>query len=223
MALNLSSKRLQIDRANVQIVAAVSIAVFFVVFTLIGTKTMVSQLRYQSKLISKKQTAKDTLDANLQNADKLVTAYKTFVGEQANVIGGSSTGTGDRDGDNARIVLDALPSKYDYPALATSIQKILTQPGSVVDSITGTDDEINQAANQENAHPQPVEMPFEAAVTTNYQTLPNILLTLEHSIRPIQIQSLSINASDKTIKFSFKANTYYQPEKILDIKKEVVK
>lgn len=223
MPINPSSKKLQIDKANVQIVIAISVAVFFAIFALVGTKTMVSQLRYQSKLISKKQVAKDTLENNLKNTDQLVKSYQTFVSEPANAIGGSSTGTGDKDGDNARIVLDALPSKYDYPALATSIQKILTQPGSVVDSITGTDDEVNQAANQKSANPQPVDMPFEAAVTTDYKTLSNILLTLERSIRPIQLQSLSITATDKSIKLSFKANTYYQPEKILDIKKEVVK
>lgn len=223
MALNLSSKQLQIDKANVQIVTAVAVAVFFAIFALIGTKAMVAQLQYQSKLISKKQLAKDTLDENIKNTEKLVNAYQAFIAEPANAIGGNTTGEGDRDGNNARIVLDALPSKYDYPALATSVQKMLTQPGSTIDSITGIDDEVNQAANQKNAHPQPVDMPFEATVSTNYATLLNILLTLEHSIRPIQMQSLSITAADKSIKLTIKANTYYQPEKILEIKKEVVK
>lgn len=224
MPLNLSGKRLQIDKANVHIVIAISVAIFFLIFSLIAGKTLVSQMQYQAKLISKKQHAKDTLEENKRNTDKLVTSYKTFVSTPENVIGGSSTGQGDRDGDNARLVLDALPSKYDFPALTTSLEKILTQPGAAVDSINGTDDEVNQTPNQKNANPQPVEIPFEVVVATNYPTVQNLLATLEKSIRPIQLQSLTLAVGDTSeLKLTIKANTYYQPEKILDIKKETVK
>ncbi len=223
MPLNISTKQIQIDKANVRIVVAVSIAAFVTVFSLVASKALISQRTYQSKVIAKKQIAKDTLTSNLQAANQLVASYKAFVETPDNVIGGNPQGQADRDGDNARIVLDALPSKYDFPALATSLDKILSSQNYNIKSITGTDDEVNQSQVALSATPQPIEIPFQVTVAATNQSLENLFTIFERSIRPMNIQMITLNATSNEVNVNITAKTYYQPEKALQIKKEVVK
>lgn len=220
---SLSNKRIQIDKANLVIVTATSIAVFVTMFSLVGVRAILSQRAYQSKVIAKKEVAKKQLDENVKAVESLVTSYKQFVSGTVNVIGGSVTGAGDRDGDNAKIVLDALPSKYDFPALTSSLEKLITDNGNKITLIQGTDDEVAQQANDSSSTPKPVEMPFEVSVEGNYANIQSLIGVFERSIRPFPIQSLSITGKDSQINLDIKALTYYQPEKNLNIAKEVVK
>src|SRR5690606_10637885 len=117
-----------------------------------------------------------------------------FVETPDNVIGGNPSGTGDNDGDNAKIVLDALPSKYDFPALATSLEKILKTRNYQINSISGTDDEVAQSS--QTTATTPIEMPFELSATGNINTAKDLLVLLERSIRPIQVDTVDISGSN---------------------------
>ncbi len=218
-----SIKRTKIDKANTVMITVVAAASFIVVFSLVASKALLSQRAYQSRVIAKKEAARDQLKKNLDASNTLETAYQSFVSTTQNVIGGNPNGTGDKDGDNAKIVLDALPSKYDFPALATSLQKILDQAGVKVNSITGNDDELAQAGQKPSSNPQAIEMPFEVNVTANYGGIQNLINSFEKSIRPFNIDSLEFSGSDNNLTLDLKAKTYYQPEKSLSITKEVVK
>src|SRR5574338_279847 len=112
--LHISTKRILIDKANSTIVLAVGIAAFLTVFSMVSSKALLSRRAYQSKVIELQEKARDQLNAN----------YQAFVDRPENIIQGSSTGKGERDGDNAKIVLDALPSVYDFPGLTSSLEKI---------------------------------------------------------------------------------------------------
>jgi len=215
-----SSKHMQISKATAMMVSIIAAASFITVFSVIACQALLSQRAYQSRVIAGKQKAKNQLDANLNAVNTLVTQYKVFDGASSNVLGGNPTGTGSNDGDNAKIVLDALPSKYDFPALATSLEKLLK--GYKVGSISGNDDAIAQASPN-NSTPQPVEMPFQISLTSDYQSSINFLTTLERSIRPIKVNSLTITTSDGNLSLSILANTYYQPSKNLTITTKVVK
>lgn len=220
--IELSSKRLQISKANLYIVTVVSIACFISIFALTASKTLLGQRSYQAKVISQKVDAKKQLQANLEARDKLVSQYKLFVGSSTNAIGGVTDGNSDRDGDNAKIILDALPSKYDYPALATSLEKILSTSGLNITDISGTDDEINQNASSSNT-PTPIDMPFTISFEGQPQNSKDFLGVLQRSIRPIKIQQITITGNDAKISTNIVAKTYYQPEKNLSIKSEVVR
>ena len=171
----------------------------------------------------KKEKAKKQLAANVTAKDSLVSSYQQFEARTQNIIGGNPSGTGQNDGDNARIVLDALPSKYDFPALTTSIEKLLAQTASGVkiESITGTDDEVNQSKAKITT-PTPVEMPFQASVTGSYAGLKSLVDGFERSIRPFNITALSLSGTDNSLRMDMSAKTYYQPEKKINIQlKEV--
>jgi hypothetical protein len=222
--LKLSSKHLQIDKANRTILILVSLAVFVTIFCAFTCKTLMSKRAYQGRVIAQKELALRQLKANARAVDSLNESYQKFVNTEQNIIGGSSTGTGERDGDNARIILDALPSKYDFPALATSLEKILTSKNYTVGSITGTDDEIAQAAaSSAPDNTAPVPIPFTLAVTGNYNSVNELITTLERSIRPIQLTTLTFTGTDTSLQVSLAANTYYQPEKVLKIVTKDVK
>src|SRR5579875_2370206 len=123
MASNPSQKRVLIDKANSRVVVVTSAAAFIVVFCLVAAHTLFSQLLYQNRIISAKKQALSQLRTDTTAVSQLDNSYVAFVSTPQNVLGGSSSGTGSQDGNNAQIVLDALPSKYDFPALATSLEK----------------------------------------------------------------------------------------------------
>jgi hypothetical protein len=220
---NQSNKRALIDRANSTVVAVVGIAAFIVVFSLVATKTLIGQAAYQNRVISAKRVAVNQLKSDITASGQLKTAYDAFISTPQNAIGGDPNGNNSGDGNNAKIVLDALPSSYDFPSLATSLESLLTSQNVTINSISGTDDELAQSANQSSGAPQPVPIPFQVSVTADYNGIQSVIGTFEKSIRPIQVQTIDISGSDANLTLAVTAQTYYQPAKSLNISEKVVK
>ena len=218
--LKISSKQLQIDKANTTMVVVVGIASFVIISSLVFCKALLAQRSYQSKVIKAQNIAKDQLKENIDNVGSLKVQYQAFADQAQNVMGGSSTGSGDRDGDNARIILDALPSKYDFPALATSLDKLFANSGSKVANITGTDDEITQSKNISD---QPVPIPFTLGTSGSYDSIKNFINLFERSIRPLKIETIAFSGKESELTVTVTGSTYYRPAKILSIKQEDVK
>lgn len=221
--INLSPKRLQISKANMMVVTAVSIATFILVFTIFAARTLLMQRSYQARVIAKQELAKKTVQDNLQARDGLVAQYKQFVGRPENIISGSSTGSGDRDGDNAKIVLDALPSKYDFPALTSSVEKLAKGSNATIVSLSGSDDEVNQQNDTTTGATTPIEMPFQLSVSGNFDSMQKMVEAFERSIRPMNITKLVLGGKDSSLTMTLDAKTYYQPDNGLRVTEEVVK
>lgn len=215
-----SQKRSQLEKANARMVITVALAAFVVIFSLVASRALWIRMSHQAKVINQKEIARDQLESNLATIDDLKTAYTTFIETNQNVIGGNPAGTGDKDGDNAKIVLDALPSKYDFPGLATSLEKVIKANGSNINSISGIDDEIAQMG--EKGANAPIEVPFEMAAAGNYQSTQDLLTLLQRSIRPIQVQTLDVSGSNSDLVLNLTALTYYQPERALRVQTKVV-
>lgn len=222
--LEISTKRLAIDKANAQIVAIVGVASFVTVFCLVASQAVWSQNQYQARVTKAASKAHTQLIGNAQAYNNLQKSYEAFDNSPTNIIGGSSSGSGQNDGDNASIILDALPSSYDFPALTSSIEKILTNGNFTVSTIGGTDDQVAQQSNALSTNPQPVSMPFSFTVTNaNYSAIQQLITTLQLSIRPLQIDSLTLSGGVNDMQLTVNAHTYYQPGKNLGITKQVVK
>jgi hypothetical protein len=245
MAMGVSVKRIQIDKANSTIVIAVAVAAFCLAFSLISARALIARQSYQNKVKDAREKALEQLKENIEAVEDLKVKYSEFVSRSENLIGGSSAGTGERDGDNARIVLDALPSKYDFPALASSLEKMLTDRNYKILAITGTDDEANQngapvdtsnpaaaaavaaAAPTTTATPtapvgSAVPMPFELGAEGQYDAITALLDVLRHSIRPIQAQTVTLTAVEGAIQLTITGQSFFQPERTLNVKEEVV-
>ncbi len=216
-----SSKHALISKAGNTTTLIMAIAAFVSVSSLVGVRTMLQQRSYQSKIIVEKELAVRTLNENIKEVTTLVTSYNEFIGRPTNIIGGNTNGSGDRDGDNAKLILDALPSKYDFPALATSLEKVLSQDNFMIASINGVDDEILQSA-KDTATPEIVEIPFTFSVVGNYDSLNDLIKKLETSIRPFHVNRVEFNVDDSSAELNIDAKTFYQSEKKLNITTKVV-
>ncbi len=219
-----NSKRQLIDKANASMIVAIAVAAFVVTFSLVASRALLSQRSYQSRVITGKEKAVKQLDSNKQAVQQLAVSYKAFVDTPDNVIGGNPNGTGDRDGNNAKIVLDALPSKYDFPAFITSVETLLKTKNFPLGQIGGTDDEVSQSSAKNT---EPVEIPFQMATQVGgYGNVKDMLETLELSIRPIKIKTLHISGGSETeskLSVEVEGVSYFQAAKGLTIEKKVMK
>lgn len=223
-ALHINTKRLKLNQINTVIVVTISVAAVVAVFAIVASKMLLSQYAYQKRVISAENTALSQFKDDAAATANLKSAYESFIDTPTNVLNGSPNGTGVNDGNNAQIVLDALPSKYDYPALLSSLEQVLqNNPSTILVSLSGTDQQLIQQTNQTNINPVPVVMPFSFSVTAPYADIQTLVNTLQLCIRPISIQSLNFSGSDSQLTMSVTANTYYQPEKIFNISSEIIK
>lgn len=217
-----STKRLIIDKNNARVVMIVSIATFAVIFSLVAANTLRIQAGYQATIFKKKSAALDQITKNVTAMKELKSSYDGFVNTSTNVIGGLSSGGAEQDGNNAKIILDALPSRYDFPALTTNVEVLVNISGAKMTGITGTDDEVAQAANINSPDPQAIEMPFQVTVSGDYTQIQKLVNAFERSIRPIKINTIEITGSQSSLNATISAVSYYQPGKSLTIRSDVV-
>ena len=219
-----SSKRVAIDKASAQMVAIIAASAFVTVFCLMASKQVLSQNQYNSRVMSAKQKAYNQLQDNINAFDDLQKSYKAFNSTSTNVIGGLADGTGDNDGSNSKIILNALPSTYDFPALTSSLEKMMTDRGLKVSSITGTDDQVNQQGNTESSSPEPVEIPFTFTITgANYKAVNELFKALQSSIRHFQVDKVDISGGENNMTVTVEAHTYFQPARSIEPTKKVIK
>ncbi len=204
-----------ISKSNTKMLVMLAIAGAVLSFSTVIGITLVKRMNYQAKVISQRNKVQKQLKANIAAVDSLLAAYKNFDDASESVIGTSDS--------NSKIVLDALPSKYDFPALATSLEKLLVTGGFTDVNITGSDNEAT--AEQNSTTPAPVEIPFTIAAKGSYASLQSLINNLRISIRPFKISRLDITASASadSMSFTISAVTFYQPEKNLEIPLQEVK
>ncbi|MBC7546286.1 hypothetical protein H7171_00900 [Candidatus Saccharibacteria bacterium] len=217
-----SRKQLQIDKTNSSIVIVVSVAAVFIAFSLVSVKALLSQRSYQSRVITQQSAALKTAKSDLVAAKSLDDSYNSFNGKTTNIIGGSLSGSGPQDGTNTKIVLDALPSQYDFPSLVSSLEKFVALQGVKLESLSGTDD-ATQANIASSVSPVAVPIPFQFSVSGPYASIQQLTKALDRSILPIAIQTMELSGSDAATKLTVTANVSFQPAKNLNVTTKVVK
>ena len=212
------------EQTRVGITIAVSVAIS--VFCLTATKVLLSNGAYKRQVINARHQSADQLKQNVTNAQNLLNQFQVFEGDNPkNIIGGQNTTSQKAvppDGNNSRIVLDALPSTYDFPALITSMAKILHARQLSNPDVSGSD-QGDTVSGAPSAQPQPISIPLTISGSGNYKTVQNLITDLERSIRPFDITTLSLQGTSGNFAFSAVINTYYQPAKILTITNREVK
>lgn len=223
--LEVSTKRLAISKANTQMIIIASIAAFVSVFCIVASNYLYNLQSYQSGVITSDKKADQQLTYDVASESSLIKAYQQFV-DQPQTVTGVATYTNNSGivYNNATVILDALPSRYDFPALASSIAKLLNQGNFNASSIGGTDESASMAVNNASPNPQPVAMPFSFVISgTNYVAVQSLFTELQHSIRPLQIDNLTLSGSDANLNVTINAHTYYQPQKVFTIQKEIMR
>lgn len=214
------------QRTNSSILAIVAIATVIVVFCLVSARALLNQGAYQRRVVNEKNNTVEQLEKNIEAAKTLTAQYASFEAANPNIIGGPSQVPDNAEppaGQNGRIVLDALPNAYDFPALISSLSKVLGIHGFTDTSIGGTDQSADQKAEAE-ANPQPVtieQIPITGSA--NYAQVQGLVKDLERSIRPFDITSLQLSISNNSVQLSLNLNTFYQPSKGVILEKKEVK
>lgn len=225
--VNVSAKSLQIDKAQQKMLGIVVAATVVTIFCLTGAKVLVGKAMYQQRVISARNSSAKQLTADVADAKTLSTQYNdVFIGNDAvNIIGGNASGgtTGSsQDGDNGKIVLDALPTTYDFPALLTSLSNMLNSDGVGAQSIGGTD-QSTTVSSEPTYNPQTQQIDLNISATSTYDGANRLLKDLERSIRPFDVTHVALSGDQKDMVISLDLTTYYQPAKTLTIPSKEIK
>ncbi|MBI2589283.1 hypothetical protein HYW35_03750 [Candidatus Saccharibacteria bacterium] len=221
MAIVLSKKRLQIDKTQSRMLIVIALSTVVIVFCLVSAKALLARATYQNRVINARHAAIKQIEQNIKNANTLVTQYNdVFVGTNpTNIIGGKNDPSPNAlppDGDNGRIVLDALPISYDFPALLTSVSKILAN-NSIGGPAIGGSDQSSAVNSDPSAHPSPAKIDLSISGGGSYQGAQTLIKDFERSIRPFDITKLSLSGSESSLAITIGLNTYFQPAKSLMI------
>jgi Tfp pilus assembly protein PilO len=204
--LNLG-KREKIQQANSTMLIMVAVAAVVVSFSLVTANFLWKQKQYNDAIYKQEKLADTTLQNNLTSANSLTQQFQEINS------GGSVA--------NAQTILDALPSSYDNPGLLASIENLVQQNSLTLTSLTSTD--LEGQVPSSSANPSPVQMPFAVTVEGTYANVNNLVSTLQHSIRPMSVQSLVMTGTDNDLTATFQVITYYQPAKTLNTTTQEVK
>ena len=219
-------KNFKTGQATSSAILSVVIATVVVVFCLFSAKALLAQGAYQRRVVNAKHATVNQLKSNISAANTLTSQYESFNSSNPNVIGGKSDVLDDApppDGKNSRIVLDALPAKYDFPALISSLSKLLDMDGMSNKNIGGSDQSASFASTP-STNPQPVTISqIPLGGTNTYAGVQTLVKDLERSIRPYDIISLQFSGGDSNMTITLNMNTYYQPAKIINLESKEVK
>lgn len=211
-----------ISKDSSRLVITVSIAVFIVAFCLVAAQSIFSQIMYQNKIISEKKSTLAIVEQNKLSASELAESYLRFATEPINVLGGSPQGSGAQDGDNAKIVLDALPDALDFPALSSSIEKILLDGGYAIQSIGGGGSQNSSSLVDSGSATGPQPIPYPIRINSTPESTLSLLQSLEASIRPFKVTSLRLEGSASNLETTINLETYYQEGTGLQVGAKVV-
>ncbi len=200
------SKREKISKASSTVFAAVAIASIVVMFCLISMKFLWTKQGYNSRVITAKTEARDQIEENNRNLDKLIKDFDSI--ESSATV-------------NSKTILHALPPVYDYPALATYFESLAQQSGVSLPGSVGQD--ISASAISSSTVSNPVEVPLTIEVDGTYDNVVLFMLNTERSIRPIHITNVEYTGTNEKVKATISATTYYQPSRELGVGKKEVK
>ena len=197
-------KRQAISKAKSTVLATVVVASIIISFAIVAMNFLWNLRGYNTRVLGQKQQAKETLMQNVTNAETLKQQFEIF--EQGDI--------------KSQDVLDALPSKYDFAAVITSIDVLAKRSGMSLDGFVGVDE--SDDAPQAQVDPQPIEISFVVTVVGRYDDLKKFVDNLDRSIRPMKVNSILISGNDNNIKAEISITTYYQPQADINVEKKKV-
>lgn len=198
------TRRQLIEKSSTTIVAATIVSAVALSFAIVTLNFLWDLSGHYNRVLAEKNHASKILKQNVENIEQLQANFNVL--EAGDV--------------KADTILDALPSKYDYPALATTIESLVSDSGLNLDSFNGSD--LESEAVQQMTSPEPVEVKFSISVSGTYENVQKLIRNIDRTIRPMKITRLNLKGSDKLMKSSIYITTYYQPSTSLDVETRTI-
>lgn len=205
MSKALISRRNKIVKAGSTMFIAVAIASVIVAFSIVSLRFLWQQKSYNDRVISAKTAARDQVNTNRENLNKLSEQFDDL---------NSSEST------NSTVILHALPPTYDYASLASSIESLAQRSGVSFTGAIGQDDSANAVTSATTS--SPIEIPLALQVSGSYDAVNTFVQNLEKSIRPISVTTATYSGTNSTLTATITALTYYQPTRSLDVARSSV-
>lgn len=208
-------KRQQIANANKMIFVWVIIASIAISLCGVTIQFLFRQAAFNQKVISAKLETQSTLSKNLDNVDGLKKNVDALLAD-TNL---SSVKANDTD-TNLKVVLDALPTADDGSALGASLQQVILPKSQVTTADLTTISTVNGAALEDEVSTSTSSAPtanFTFAATGNYGQIESMYKDLERTIRPLNVQALTIQGIDGAIRTTIAGVTYYNPEQTVQL------
>ena len=199
------TRRTKIMQAGSTMFIAVAVAAFIVAVSLVSVRFLWQKKSYNDRVITKKTEARNQIEANVANLDKLSQSYPTL---------NNSSST------NSTALLHALPPTYDYASLASSIESLAQRSGVSFTGAIGQDDSANAVASSPTS--QPIEIPLSMQVSGSYDAVKAFVTNLERSTRPISVTSVTYAGTNAALRATIQATTYYQPARDLQPSRSTV-
>lgn len=221
-------KRAQISKASKTMFIWVAGASVVLGIALVGVIFLVQIIMYNERVLKVKDTTIATLKANNSNISDLKLQVRALDVNQ-NLIDSRA-----QSSDMAvQVILDALPSQANSLAFGASLQKkLLAGVNDIsidrinVDPIAGVETAANTAPTATSAGSAGSnEITFSFTVSGTSFALQEVFKNLERSIRTIDITSFKLDGSGNSNNLSLSINgrAYYEPERVVELKDEVVK
>ncbi len=215
-------KRDLIIKAGKAMFLWVAVAAIAVSICLVTAQFLYQKLSYNNKIITAKTEANDTLKKNIIAAEQLKKEISTLEVNQ-DLTAARKVPTDS----NTKVILDALPSKEDKAALATSLQQAILARTNVTiksidlftNSVAATELDTQSATA---TSPDVVSIVFTFEIEGSYDQIQSTIVDIERTILPIKLTSLTLKGNNERMTATFSAETYYQPVKTIQQKKETL-
>ncbi len=205
---NVISKHVKIKNSSKIVYITIMVSAIVIAFSLAILNSLYGQWRFNERLHAEKERVLDKLETNLANAKSLKSSFASL--EAAGEIIPGQNGR-----PNSTVILDALPSRYDYPALATAMDVLAEESGVILDSFDGEDAETQ--AEVSAVEPRPIEIEYTMSVTGSYDQINQFMQNIERSIRPISLSDVALSGKTTELRGAFSMITYYQPTVDLNV------
>lgn len=217
-------KRQQIMSANKLIFlwvigAAVALSIFGV-----AAQFLFRQAAFNQKIIGAKAQTQSTLAQNIDNAQELKKKVDALLADP-----NLSKVKANADDTTLKVVLDALPTKNDPSALASSLQQVILPKSGVSLTELSTINQVESTIVDPNATGETQQIgdalftPLNYGATGNYDQIKTMLHDLERTIRPINVTNISLEGTDATLRVTVQGVTYYLPERSVELGKRTIK
>lgn len=219
-------KRTQISKANKVMFIWIAGASALVSFALVTSFFLGQKLIFNEKVLFEKNKTVGVLSINNGAVDELATNVRALDADEA--LGLAKANEKDQA---IQVILDALPSDANSPALGASLQiKLLAGiPGLTLESL-----QVNPVEGIESLTPGTVEdasataasdnqITFRFAISGTEDALRTALINLERSIRTIDITSLVIESQGDIQLMTVTGRAFYEPAKNVVLYDKVVK
>lgn len=218
-------KRALISKSQGQMFAAVVLATILLGACGSSSFFLVKQISFYAEVVGERGSSIKQLKDN-----------KTAVEEVTNQVSALSTNPQltalklDNSSDGLTTILDALPAVGNASAFGSSLLELIKGTDVQVESVSvepTADDKADQEGADTATTSTPgddssnaaLEVKFNLKVTGTNQQLHSLLRKLERSIRPIYLDTVSLEyASEGNSSLSIEGHTFYQSEVVLELK-----